>query len=106
MMPTLRIPSSSASVSIGLSQPDMPSGPYTFRPSTAGSINRHPSTILPGPSLYCWELGDTQALRRGVLIVQLPDASTLRMEARPGVQQSCATQGTLSFGTAVFTYAR
>jgi hypothetical protein len=93
-------------VSIGGSQPGMASGAYTFAPSATGTVNRDPSTITPGAALYCWEIGYGATDRRGVVLVQLPDAQTLVMEARPGAARTCAAEEPLAFTNASFTYKR
>jgi len=93
-------------VSIGISQPAFDPGAYTFTPSTIGVTNRHPATITPGASIYCWEIGYSASDRRGVVLVQLVDAKTLRVEARAGATRSCGGEGVLAFTASAFTYSR
>jgi hypothetical protein len=44
-------------VSIGMSQPGLDPGAYNFAPSSSGTVNRDPSTIAPGATIYCREIG-------------------------------------------------
>jgi hypothetical protein len=93
-------------VSLGLSQPGMPPGAYAFTPVATGAVNRHPSKITPGPTIYCWEIGYGSSDRRGVLLVQLADAMTLVVEGRAGATRSCAAEVPWSFTANAFTYNR
>lgn len=95
-------------VSIGTSQPSLDPGAYSFIPASGatGTTNRHPSTITPGETIYCWEIGYSANDRRGLVLAQLVDASTLKIEARPGPTKTCASEGTLTFTAAAFTYKR
>jgi hypothetical protein len=95
-------------VSIGLSQPGMSSGAYTVLPPSGGGAITPPSQISPGGPIACWEIGYsfTSIDRRGVVLVQLLDASTLRVEARPGATRTCAAEAPLAFTSAAFTYKR
>ena len=93
-------------VSIGASQPGMPAGAYSFTPIAAGAVNRDPSTITPSQAIYCWEIGYSPFDRRGVVLVQLPDASTLVVDARSGSTRSCAGEQPWSMSSTAFTYKR
>lgn len=93
-------------VSMGASQPGMSSGLVVFPPST-GAWNHAPSTITPGPTIHCWEVGvGPTFFRRGVMLVQLVDATTLRVEARMGGTLTCDAQVPLAFTAAATTYVR
>jgi len=93
-------------VSIGASQPGMAAGAYTFAPVASGVINRDPSTITPSQSIYCWEIGYSALDRRGVVLVQLPDANTLVVDARSGSTRTCAGEQPWSMSSMAFTYKR
>ena len=93
-------------VSIGASLSGIAPGAYNFAPSTTGTVNSDPSTITPGSAIYCWEIGYSATDRRGVVLVQLPDASTLTMEARSGANRTCASEQPWVFTSAAFTYKR
>lgn len=93
-------------VSIGTSQNGFTPGAYYFVPSASGTINRHPSAIAPGPTIYCWEIGYAPTDRRGLVLVQLTDVNTLQLETRATSTKTCAGEGTLAFSTAVVTYKR
>jgi hypothetical protein len=93
-------------ISIGASQSGIAPGAYSFVPTASGLVNRDPSTITPGATIYCWEVGYSAADRRGVVLVQLSDATTLVVEARSGASRSCAGEQPLAFTSAAFTYKR
>jgi len=93
-------------VSIGASQPGMSAGAYSFVPVKSGTINRDPSTITPSQSVYCWEIGYSSFDRRGIVLVQLPDASTLVIDARAGSTRTCAGEQPWSMSATAFTYKR
>jgi hypothetical protein len=93
-------------VSIGASLPGIAAGAYTFLPTTTGTVNRDPSTIRPGAAIYCWEIGYTPTDRRGVVLVQLPDATTLVVEARAGANRTCVGEQPWIFTGAAFAYTR
>jgi hypothetical protein len=93
-------------VSIGMSQPGMPAGAYSFIPTTSGAINRDPSTITPSASIYCWEIGYSPFDRRGVVLVQLPEPATLVVDARSGSNRTCAGEQPWSMSSTAFTYKR
>jgi hypothetical protein len=93
-------------VSIGGSLSGIAPGAYNFAPSTTGTVNRDPSTIAPGTTIYCWEIGYTSSDRRGVVLVQLPDAMTLVAEARAGANRTCVGEQPWAFTAASFMYKR
>lgn len=93
-------------VSIGSSLAGIDPGAYNFSPSASGTVNRAPSAITPGPTIYCWEIGYSASDRRGVVLVQLPDAGTLVAEARGGASRSCSGEAPWAFTGAAFTYKR
>lgn len=64
------------------------------------------STITPGATIYCWEVGYSAADRRGVVLAQLADASTLIAEARSGANLNCSGEQPFAFTSAAFTYKR
>ena len=86
--------------------PGMSAGAYSFVPVKSGTINRDPSTITPSQSVYCWEIGYSSFDRRGVVLVQLPDASTLGVDARAGSTRTCAGEQPWSMSSTAFTYKR
>ena len=93
-------------VSLGTSLSGVDPGAYNFAPLSTGSVNRNPSAIAPGVAIYCWEIGYTANDRRGVVLVQLPDAGTLVAEARGGATRSCAGEQPWAFTSSAFTYKR
>ncbi len=93
-------------VSIGASLSGITSGAYSFAPSPTGTVNRDPSSITPGSTLYCWEIGYSSTDRRGVVLVQLADPTMLVAEARAGANRTCAGEQPWAFTSAAFTYKR
>ena len=93
-------------VSIGLSQPGLTAGAYSFVPTPNGLVNRDPSTIAPGAAIYCWEIGYSASDRRGVFLVRLDNATTLTMDARVGADRSCNGELPWVMSGSAFTYKR
>lgn len=87
-------------VSIGTSQPGIAAGFYSFTPASGGATNRHPAQIVADGTIACAELRFG-----GVLLFQLRDASTLRVEARRSAS-TCASQTPFAFGVSTFDYVR
>jgi hypothetical protein len=88
-------------ISMGLSQPSFQSGQYRFTPTSTGTLNRNPSQITPDGKIYCFET-NTGA----VVLMQLVDATTLRVEGRQPVS-TCALQQPYTFAAgATFDYKR
>jgi hypothetical protein len=80
------VDSAQIDVSMGMSVPFFPTAQYSFRPTSSGLVNRHPAQITPDGQTYCYELQ-----YGGVVLLQLVDASTLRVEGRSSAT-SCASQ--------------
>lgn len=93
-------------VSIGTSQPDVSPGAYRFVPRSTGSVNRAPVEVTPGGAIQCWEVGYGETDIRTIALVQLTDATTLRMETRPGPTRRCADEQPYAFTSRAFTYVR
>lgn len=85
--------------SIGLSLPGL-AGWYRFTPQASGTVNRPFSAVTANGATYCWE-----QLYSGILLGQLVDATTLRLEARPGTF-TCAAAQPYTFTGAAFDYKR
>jgi hypothetical protein len=66
-----------------------------------GLVDRLPSEITADGALRCYDLGSTS----GALVLQLQDATTLRVEGRPGMT-TCAGEQPWAFGAGAFTYRR
>jgi hypothetical protein len=97
-------------VSMGTSGGTYTSGLRSMLPSANGPFNRHPAQITPGPAMHCWDLinaGDSGA-GYGVVLIQLVDATTLKIEGRLGerFQHSCANQQPVAFTAAAVTFKR
>ena len=72
-----------------------------------GYTNRDPSQVTPSSGVVCWELNFFSGTGRlGSALVQLTDASTLRVEIRPGESARCALQQPYTFSANAVTYKR
>jgi hypothetical protein len=88
-------------ISMGMSQPGLPSGSYHLSPAPTGLVNRDPAAITPDGQIYCYELQFG-----GVLLLRLVDTTTLRVEAR-ATAANCASQQPFGFTVgASFDYKR
>jgi hypothetical protein len=86
--------------SLGLSQGN--AAVYaTFTPLPAGSVNRAFETVAADGLLYCWEPLE----RQNVIVAQLIDSATLKLEVRPGVA-TCAAAAPYAFSANAVTYKR
>jgi hypothetical protein len=88
-------------VSMGVSQPGFNAGLYLIDPVSSGLVNRHPAQITADGTSYCYDLGYSY----GVLLLRLVDASTLKVEGRPGLT-TCSAELPWTFGANAFTYVR
>lgn len=94
-------------VSMGTSVRGMRLGLYSFTPRAGGTTDRDFADVRPDGATYCWErfsAGRTRsglnlAASDGALLMTMPNATTLRVELRPG-----ATAGPI--GPAAFTFER
>jgi len=86
-------------LSFGTSQPGYPSGTRLVSPTASGLVNRDPASITADGQIYCFQFSSG-----GVVLVQLLNSNTLRVEGR-----SSTTCGSPPFaftpGT-TFDYAR
>jgi hypothetical protein len=88
-------------ISMGMSQPGFNAGQYRVVPAASGAVNRHPSQITADGLIYCY-----QPSYGGVVLLQLVDASTLRVEGRAETA-TCASAQPWAFRTgASFDYRR
>ena len=86
--------------SLGLSQGN--AAVYaTFMPATAGTVNRAFESVTADGQVYCWEPNEHQ----NVIVAQLIDAATLKLEVRPGMT-ACAAAAPYAFGANAVTYKR
>jgi hypothetical protein len=67
------------SVGTSMRKSGLSPGPYFFRPATTGSLNREWKGVTPGGT-YCYDAFDPKPFPAIVLLVQMPTATTLRME--------------------------
>jgi len=66
-----------AALSVGNSIPDLDSAAYEFLPETSGLLNRDFRDITPNAQIDGFQIGQYA----GIIIVQMPDAETLWIEA-------------------------
>jgi hypothetical protein len=95
-------------ISMGISGGAFASGLRAMLPSAAGPFNRHPALITPGTAVHCWDLINAGDLGPGygVALIQLVDATTLKIEGRLGPQFSCANQQAAVLTSAAVTFRR
>lgn len=93
-------------MSTGVSFTTLAPGAYIMTPVSTGLKNRAPSTITPGAAVYCWEIGYAATDKRGALLAQLTDATTLKVEARPGGNVTCDSLEPYTLTSAAVTFVR
>lgn len=89
------------SIAVGQSQPEVFAGLYQFRPQADGFTNRDPAAVTADGQVYCFQLPPSQ----GVLLMQLMNASSLRVEGRQGTT-TCEAERPWTFSTKAFDYVR
>lgn len=87
--------------SVGLSLPGWSRGWVSFAPVTAGKVNRSPSQITADGTIYCFESPGAWGL-----LLQVIDASTLRLESRGTGLLDCAAGQPWTFTGAAFDFKR
>ena len=90
--------------SVGVSQPNSPTEPIigTFTPTTSGKVNRSFDSVTADGSIYCYEITFHMG---SVFLLQLTNASTLRLEFRNG-PTTCAQHSPYTFTANSFDYVR
>jgi hypothetical protein len=68
------------SVGTSMNRSGLPPAPYFFRPTTTGVINREFKGVTPDGGTHCYDAFDPKQLPPVVVLVQMPTATTLRME--------------------------
>jgi hypothetical protein len=100
LAPDYVTPTSLQVFSLGLSQGN--AAVYaTFVPSYAGTVNRAFETVVADGQVYCWEPLE----RQNVILAQLIDATTLKLEVRPGVA-ACTAAEASAFSANAVVYKR
>jgi hypothetical protein len=105
LAPDYITPDTVQAFSIGLSQPHsaqaLPTAFYaSFRTRDTGNVNRAFESVHANGATYCYE---TQP--GGVVLIQLVDPLTLRVEVRTGMT-ACAPLAPYAFGANAFDYKR
>jgi hypothetical protein len=68
------------SVGTSMNRSGLPSAPYFFRPTTTGTINREFQGVTAEGGTHCYDAFDPKQAVPVVVLLQLPTATTLRME--------------------------
>jgi hypothetical protein len=83
--------------SVGTSVPNLPSRPYTFAPASSSTLNRPFADVRPDGQIRAYRVDGFS----GLILVHMPDANTLWIEAQPGATPT-STPWTFSGAKAVF----
>jgi hypothetical protein len=76
------------SVGTSMNRSGLPPSPYFFRPTTTGDINREFKGVTPDGGIHCYDAFDPMQFPPVVVLLQLPTATSLRMERV--IAASCA----------------
>jgi len=83
---------------------------YPFTPSSAGLVNRDFDQVTPDGQLYCYDTflpGSAPGLGTGIVLVSMPNATTLKIEHQSGgASKDCSNGGQPLAFTAPFTFIR
>jgi hypothetical protein len=94
-------------ISMGTSGGQLGPGLRRMHPSSVGPFNRHPAQITPGSTVHCWDLSyQYDPGSPGIALIQLVDATTLKIEGRLGAQYTCANQQPSALTAAAVTFRR
>lgn len=91
-------------ISMGSPLNGVPAQAYVALP-LSGPVTS-PRDITPASGVVCWEFGYSASDVRGVLLVQLTDATTLRFEPRAGGSRRCTDADTHTLTAASATFVR
>jgi hypothetical protein len=94
-------------ISMGTSGGSLTPGLRQMRPSTNGPFNVHPSQITVASGIQCWDLSyQFDPGSPGIALIQLIDATTLKIEGRLAFGLNCASLSAVAFTSAAVTYKR
>lgn len=105
-------PNTTQVISLGVSQANVSNGGGsgvrgTFTPVTTGSINRAFETVTADGTIYCYNpVIENTAGQSGLIILQLVDASTLKIEVQAKTGGSCTASAPWAFTSNAVTYKR
>jgi hypothetical protein len=68
------------SVGTSMNRSGLPPSPYFFRPTTTGDINREFKGVTPDGGIHCYDAFDPMQFPPVVVLLQLPTATSLRLE--------------------------
>ena len=92
------------SVGTSMNKSGLPPAPYFFRPTTTGNINREFKGVTPDGGTHCYDAFDPKQLVPVVVLLQLPTATTLRMERVTAA--SCEAAQPWTFGPKATEFER
>lgn len=103
---------SQPAIAAGNSIPGLNMGVYAYTPSPGGNTNRDVAAIRPDGTLHCIDaflggqsgVGAPLALATGALLIQMPTATTLRIERLPALP--CPDAGQRSFSQQAVVFER
>jgi hypothetical protein len=94
-------------ISMGISGGTFSPGLRQMIPSASGPFNTHPSQITVASGVQCWNLSyQYDPGSPGIALIQLVDATTLKIEGRLTFGLTCAGAQPLAFTSAAVTYKR
>jgi hypothetical protein len=105
-------PNTTEVISLGVSQANFSNGGGTgtrgsFTPVTTGLIDRAFETVTADGNIYCYNpVIENQAGQSGLIILQMPTASTLKIEIQALTGGSCAASQPWAFTANAVTYRR
>jgi hypothetical protein len=104
-------PDTTEVISLGVSQTNVSNGALGFRgsftPVTSGLIDRAFETVTADGNIYCYNpIVENTAGQMGLVILQLIDAATLRIEIQALTGGSCAAAQPWAFTANAVTYKR
>lgn len=105
-------PDTTEVLSLGVSQANFSQGfglgfRGSFSPVTSGTINRAFESLTPDGNVYCYQpVVENTAGQSGMVILQLVDASTLKIEIQARTGGNCAGSQPWSFTANAVTYKR
>ncbi len=102
-------PSTTQVISLGVSQANLGNGGVrgSFTPTTNGSIDRAFESVMADGNIYCYNpVIENTAGQTGLIILQLTDANTLKIEVQALTGGSCVAAQPWAFAANAVTYKR
>lgn len=107
LVPDEVTPTTTEVLSLGITQSNVGSLKGTFSPVTTGLIDRAFESITPDGNIYCYQpIVENTANQNGMIILQLVDANTLKIEIQAKTGGNCAASQPWAFTANAVTYKR